>query len=382
MKLKTWHLFAMVTVLFVCSFYVINLKFDKFYRVNGINNDNRVLIERYLSEDEQTFLIDNQIQIDLFIDYIEYDDFSLFNYQYYDALKQTKRYKTKDILTIGNSLSSRLTYQFQNKAFSYAKNLIDYSLEKAFLSVDQFDFENMNLYACMMKLYDEDDYCFIDDTDTYILKLNALGITSQEAIENTFVQMTKAYTKDALAKLLSQDLSTNIDLVFNPYELTTIVNENHYIGYYEPNGLLLIQDIPRVRYAMYLQKDAYNALLKMYQDLSKVHDGFVLRNAYASPHVLNKDEVGYNEFQLGLSIDVTKSEVAYRDFESTDISAWLQEHAYEYGFILRYPKDKASVTNQTYNSHIYRYVGKSLAKSLYDASITLEEYKNLDDKER
>ena len=82
MKLKTWHLFAIISILFVCSFFIVNQKFDKFYRVNGINNDNRVLIETYLTEDEQEYLIENQIQIDLFIDYIKEPDFLLKNYHY------------------------------------------------------------------------------------------------------------------------------------------------------------------------------------------------------------------------------------------------------------------------------------------------------------
>ena len=42
------------------------------------------IFEKYLSDDEQEYLIDNQISIDLFIDYIEYDDFQLVNYQYYN----------------------------------------------------------------------------------------------------------------------------------------------------------------------------------------------------------------------------------------------------------------------------------------------------------
>lgn len=99
-------------------FYVVNLHFDKFYRLNGINNDNRVLIEKYLSDDEQEYLIDNQISIDLFIDYIEYDDFQLVNYQYYNLLKETHRYSTiTDILETGNSLATRLDYLYRQQAF-------------------------------------------------------------------------------------------------------------------------------------------------------------------------------------------------------------------------------------------------------------------------
>ena len=45
MKLKRWHLYLIVTLCFVMAFVAINRKYDRFYRVNGINNDNRALIE-------------------------------------------------------------------------------------------------------------------------------------------------------------------------------------------------------------------------------------------------------------------------------------------------------------------------------------------------
>ena len=158
--------------------------------------------------------------------------------------------------------------------------------------------------------------------------------------------------------------------------MSTLVDHNHYIGKYEPTGLLLVQDIPRIRYAIYLQSDAYNALVKMYQDLSKKHSGFLLREGYIGAQSLKADEVGYTEEQLGLTIEVAQSQIPYKDFDNTDISKWLQEHAYEYGFILRYPKEKASITNHTYDPHIYRYVGKGLAKSLHESDLTLEEYQS------
>ncbi len=84
--------------------------------------------------------------------------------------------------------------------------------------------------------------------------------------------------------------------------------------------------------------------------------------------------MGYNESQLGLTIVVTQTELPYQQFTNTEMSQWLEEHAYEYGFILRYPQRKASITNHAYDAHIYRYVGKSLAKSLHDSELTLEEY--------
>lgn len=375
MKLKTWHLFLVIIILFGCSFYVVNLNFDKFYRVNGINNDNRVFIEKYLDEDEQAYLIENQIPIDQFIEYIEYDDFYLENYQYYNYLKDTKRYpKTANILEIGNSLSTRLTYLFKERALNEAKLLIDKTLEMTFLNEENFRFDYIDIYEYLKPLYNQNDYSYVQDSEFYITKLQQMGIDDNNQLKDVMKMLTTAYNQKSLKNLLTVELPERVQIVFNPYELSTLVDNRHYIGNYEPSGLLLTQDIPRVRYAMYLQSDAYSALLKMYEALSQNYSGFLLREAYQSPQTLSSQEVGYNEYQLGLTICVTQSQKAYKDFETTEMSRWLQEHAYEYGFILRYPQGKASVTSHAYDAHIYRYVGKSLAKSLHDSQMTLEEY--------
>ena len=50
------------------------------------------------------------------------------------------------------------------------------------------------------------------------------------------------------------------------------------------------------------------------------------------------------------------------------------EHCYEYGFILRFPKDKSDVTGIVYEPWHYRYVGTDAAKAIQEKGITLEEY--------
>ena len=377
MKLKTWYLFLVIIILFGCSFYIVNLKFDKFYRVNGINNDNRVLIEKYLDEKEQSYLIDNQISIDLFIDYIEYNDFHLENYQYYNALKATNRYRQiENILETGNSLATRLGYLFNNQSFQKAKLLIDRDLELAFLNEENFNFDYIDIYSTLAPLYAQKDYSYIQDGAEYVLRLNQMGIQTIDDLNDTMNMLTTAYNQKSLHQLLTTTLPENVHIVYNPYELSTLVDNMHYIGNYEPKGLLLVQDIPRMRYAMYLQSDAYHALLKMYQDLSQKFNGFLLKEAYVSHQDLSAKKVGYDESQLGLTITVTQSQTTYNSFSQTEMSQWLEEHAYEYGFILRYPQRKASITNHTYDARIYRYVGKSLAKSLHDSQMTLEEYQS------
>ena len=63
-------------------------------------------------------------------------------------------------------------------------------------------------------------------------------------------------------------------------------------------------------------------------------------------------------------------------FEDTEQYKWLNENAYKYGFIIRYPKNKNNETGYKYESWHLRYVGKDLAKKLYNDGdwVTLEEY--------
>ena len=98
MKLKSWHLYVLATLCFLFAFTSLNMKYDRFYRVNGIDNDNRSLIEKYLDKEEQDYLIDHGISVDEFIDYIIYDQFHLQYYQYYNELKEAKKYDSLEIL--------------------------------------------------------------------------------------------------------------------------------------------------------------------------------------------------------------------------------------------------------------------------------------------
>ena len=83
---------------------------------------------------------------------------------------------------------------------------------------------------------------------------------------------------------------------------------------------------------------------------------------------------GYSEHQTGLAVDVYNLDLPYTSFEETKEFTWMQENAYKYGFILRFPKDKVDITGYQYESWHYRYVGKKIAKEIKDNNLTLEEY--------
>lgn len=88
---------------------------------------------------------------------------------------------------------------------------------------------------------------------------------------------------------------------------------------------------------------------------------------------------GYSEHQTGLAFDLNSIS---DDFQYTSEGKWVNENAWRYGFILRYPKSKESITGYKYESWHLRYVGEDLATKLYNNGdwITLEEHFNLTSK--
>ncbi|MEH6939704.1 M15 family metallopeptidase [Bacillus sp. JJ664] len=89
---------------------------------------------------------------------------------------------------------------------------------------------------------------------------------------------------------------------------------------------------------------------------------------------------GSSEHQTGLAIDVSSSTgkcAAQSCFANTKEAKWLQSKSTNYGFIIRYPKGKESITGYKYEPWHIRYVGVSLAKQMKKRNITLEEYYNV-----
>lgn len=80
---------------------------------------------------------------------------------------------------------------------------------------------------------------------------------------------------------------------------------------------------------------------------------------------------GSSEHNLGYAMDIVCVE---EWFEDTEEFKWLQKNAADYGFILRYPKDKQDITKVIYEPWHWRYVGVELAKELKSSGLVLEEY--------
>lgn len=80
---------------------------------------------------------------------------------------------------------------------------------------------------------------------------------------------------------------------------------------------------------------------------------------------------GTSEHHTGLAADFN---MADDKFETTEMYRWMQQHAADYGFIMRYSGEKQSVTGVIHESWHYRFVGINTAKEMNRLDMCLEEY--------
>lgn len=134
---------------------------------------------------------------------------------------------------------------------------------------------------------------------------------------------------------------------------------------------------------IYMTYEAYEAMERMFHAAEEAGvNGFIVTSGYRDyqrqEQVYSESEPGKaqqpgaSEHQTGLSFDVTSENVG--GFENTQQYAWLSAHAAEYGFIQRYPPNKADITGISYEPWHYRYVGVEAATEIKNKGITLEEY--------
>ena len=85
---------------------------------------------------------------------------------------------------------------------------------------------------------------------------------------------------------------------------------------------------------------------------------------------------GTSEHHLGLTVDFVTGSYKKLDegIRKTNEYKWVEEHAWEYGYIIRYPQGKSDITGIITEPWHLRYVGIPAAKLIHDRGICLEEF--------
>ncbi len=118
------------------------------------------------------------------------------------------------------------------------------------------------------------------------------------------------------------------------------------------------------------QEELYVSMIREYLAL-----GYSNADAYAATKRL-RNVPGTSEHQTGLAVDIISQSYWQLDegYANTYEARWLKEHAADYGFILRYPKDKTAITGTNFEPWHYRYVGVEDAQKIMAQGLCLEEY--------
>ena len=204
--------------------------------------------------------------------------------------------------------------------------------------------------------------------------------------------------RDLEASKIVADVNANLDKT--KYEDTTatnindgnvmLVNKYYYLTEdYQPEGLITLSAKYNKGINSQMREEAALAFMEMsdaatldniiiknasgyrsYQYQVNLYDKYVERDGKKAADTYSA-RPGFSEHQTGLVSDINQID---NSFENTDAFRWLQQNAYKYGFILRFPKDKEDITGYQYEPWHYRYVGKEVAKQINEESLTLEEY--------
>lgn len=116
---------------------------------------------------------------------------------------------------------------------------------------------------------------------------------------------------------------------------------------------------------------------RSYQTQNTIFESNIRKYGSAAKANMISAKPGESEHQTGLAMDITSESVNYgleERFEDTSEYAWLMENAYNFGFIIRYPKGKEQFTEYSYEPWHLRYAGTELAAKLYQEKLSYEEY--------
>ena len=259
--------------------------------------------------------------------------------------------------------------------------------------LDGISYDNQQLNI-QKQIFDSDYHMVIKDVLDVCRSSNFYPERFQRYI-NYHVRMPDYSMQDVLFRVnlgLDFPFYENITTIEQPYELLVLVNKYNQLpsGFKQYNLVNMNREYTVNDGKQYLLAGvAYEKYVEMSDAAKK--DGLSMRvisayrtedyqrnlynNKVRTTGKVNADNYsarpGSSEHQTGLAVDISSTKGT---FEYTPEFKWLQKHAHEYGYILRYPKDKEWITGYSYEPWHYRYVGSDVAKIIYDEGITYEEY--------
>ena len=200
---------------------------------------------------------------------------------------------------------------------------------------------------------------------------NALGLTADEA---------RAMLADPLMVLVNHTSKMPDDYTFDTKECGSATAVNKTLQTVACDAFLEMQKAAAADGVTIWMQSGYRSVkyqTSLYERKTKYYLDKGCDNATArekAAAVVNPP--GYSEHNCGLAADLNSPEHTGLDegFEKTAAFRWLCEHAGDYGFILRYPKDAEDKTEIIYEPWHWRYVGVENAAKINASGLCFEDY--------
>jgi len=151
------------------------------------------------------------------------------------------------------------------------------------------------------------------------------------------------------------------------------MSKDYYLGENATAKAAFLKLIAQMKEEGYAISDNYSGF-RSYATQAQLYQSYVNQEGQAAADRYSA-RPGYSEHQTGLAFDVIGTDGQL--VEDSSAAQWLLEHAPDYGFVVRYPRGKESITGYMHEEWHLRYIGKE-AKDIAASGLTLEEYYGFD----
>ena len=151
------------------------------------------------------------------------------------------------------------------------------------------------------------------------------------------------------------------------------MSKDYYPGENATAKAAFLKLIAQMQEEGYAISDNYSGF-RSYATQAQLYQSYVNQEGQAAADRYSA-RPGYSEHQTGLAFDVIGTDGQL--VEDSNAAQWLLEHAPDYGFVVRYPRGKESITGYMHEEWHLRYIGKE-AKDIAASGLTLEEYYGFD----
>ena len=151
------------------------------------------------------------------------------------------------------------------------------------------------------------------------------------------------------------------------------MSKDYYPGENATAKAAFLKLIAQMKEEGYAISDNYSGF-RSYATQAQLYQSYVNQEGQAAADRYSA-RPGYSEHQTGLAFDVIGTDGQL--VEDSSAAQWLLEHAPDYGFVVRYPRGKESITGYMHEEWHLRYIGKE-AKDIAASGLTLEEYYGFD----